>query len=132
MADQNDDTKARNNIPCNPPPNDPIPPQNRPPNDPLPPQNPSRIEDLINENLTELRGLHRTYNNAPALAPILSMLNTIVDSIETLTNEQNSTLQWFNEMHELFDDGLDYDEVVALNINEEDMVILFADPKNDK
>ena len=57
MADQNDDTKAQNNIPHNPPPNDPVPPQNCPPNDPLPPQNPPRIEDLINENLTELRGL---------------------------------------------------------------------------
>ena len=49
MVDQNDDTEAHNNIPHNPPPNDPVPPQNRPPNDPLPPQNPPRIEDLINE-----------------------------------------------------------------------------------
>ena len=40
MANQNDDTEARNNIPCNPPPNDPVPPQNCPPNDPLPPRNP--------------------------------------------------------------------------------------------
>ena len=57
MVDQNDDTEAGNNIPHNAPPNDPVPPQNYPPNDPLPPQNPPRIEDLINENLTELRGL---------------------------------------------------------------------------
>lgn len=87
MADQNDDTKAGNNIPHNPPPNDPVPPQNHPPNHPLPPQNPPRIENLINENLTELRGLHKTYNNVPTLAHMLSTLNTIVDNIETLTNQ---------------------------------------------
>ena len=57
MTNQNDDTEAGNNIPHNPPPNDLVPPQDRPPNDPLHPQNPPRIEDLINENLTELRGL---------------------------------------------------------------------------
>ena len=43
MAYQNDDTEAQNNIPHNPPPNDPVPPQNHPPNDPLPPQNLPRI-----------------------------------------------------------------------------------------
>ena len=113
MADQNDDTKVGNNIPHNPPPNDLVPAQNCPPNDPLPPQNPPQIEDLINENLTELRGLQRTYNNVPALAPMLSTLNTIVDNIETLTNEKNATLCWHDEMHEMFKyDRLDYDEVI--------------------
>ena len=57
MADQNDDTEARNTVPHNPPPNDPVPLQNHPPNDPLPPQNPSQIEDLIIENHTKLRAL---------------------------------------------------------------------------
>ena len=32
-------------------------------------------------------------------------------------------------MHEMFDDGLDYDEVVALNIGKDDLVSLFANPK---
>ena len=32
-------------------------------------------------------------------------------------------------MHEMFDDGLDYDEVVALNIRKDDLVGLFANPK---
>ena len=32
-------------------------------------------------------------------------------------------------MHEMFDDGLDYDEVVALNITKEDLASLFANPK---
>ena len=92
MADQNDDIEARNKIPRNPPPDNPVPPQNHQPNDPLPPQNPPQIEDLIFENLTELRALQTTYNTIPRLAPMLSMLNTIVDSIETLTNEQNVAL----------------------------------------
>ena len=92
MANQNDDTEAGNNIPHNPLPNNQVPTQNLAPNDPLPPQNPPQIEDLINENLTKLRGLHRTYNNIPALAPMLSTLNTIVDNIETLTNQQNAAL----------------------------------------
>ncbi|MDF3675401.1 hypothetical protein, partial [Enterobacter hormaechei] len=105
MADQNDDTEAGNNIP-------------------LPPQNPPQIEDLINENLTELKGLHRTYNNVPALAPMLSTLNTIVDNIETLTNQQNAALRWHDQMHEMFDDGLDYDEVAALNISKDNMASL--------
>ena len=118
MIDQNDDTEARNNIPRNPP-----------PNDPLLPQNPRWIGDLINENLTELRGLQRTYNNVPALVPMLFTLNTIVDNIETLTNQQNVTLCWRDEMHEMFDDGLDYDEVAALNITKEDLASLFANPK---
>ena len=126
MTDQNDDTEARNNIPHNLPPNNPVPPWNCPPNDPLPPQNPPRIKYLINENLTKLRGLRRTYNNVPALAPMLSTLNTIVDNIETLTNQQNATLCWCDEMHAIFDDGLDYDEVVALNITKEDLASLFA------
>ena len=129
MVDQNDDTKVGNNIPHNPPPNDPVPPQNRPPNDPLPPQNPPRIEDLINENLTELRGLRRTYNSVPTLAPMLSMLNTIVDNIETLMNQQNAALHWCDEMHEMFDDGLCYDEVAALNISKDALVALFVNPK---
>ena len=111
MADQNDDTKARNIVPCNPPPNDPAPHQNHPPNDPLPPQNPPRIEDLIFENLAKLRVLRTTYNTISALAPMLSMSNTIVDNIETLTNEQNVSLHWCEQMHAMFDDGLDYDEV---------------------
>ena len=130
MANQNDDTEARNTIPHNPPQNDLVPPQNHPPNDPLPPQNPPRIEDLINENLTKLRGLHRTYNNVPALALMLSTLNTIVDNIETLTNQQNVALHWRDEMQEMFDDGLDYDEVAALNITKEDLASLFCEPEN--
>ena len=40
IADQIDDTEARNIVPRNPPPNDLVPPQNYPPNYPLPPQNP--------------------------------------------------------------------------------------------
>lgn len=58
MADLNDvdNTEPWNRVPQNPLSNDPIPPQNPPPNDPLPPQNPSQIEDLIQEDLTELRG----------------------------------------------------------------------------
>ena len=58
-----------------------------------------------------------------------SMLNTIVDNIETLTNEQNVALHWHDEMHAMFDDGLDYDEVAALNISKDDLVSLFANPK---
>ena len=65
------------------------------------------------------------------MAPKLSMLNTIVDNIETLTNQQNSTLHWRDEMHEMFDDSLDYDEVVALNITKDDLVSLFANLKTD-
>ena len=57
------------------------------------------------------------------------MLNTIVDNIETLTNQQNVALHWRDEMHEMFDDGLDYDEVAALNITKEDLASLFANLK---
>ena len=32
----------------------------------------------------------------------------------------------------MFDDGLDYDEVAALNITKGDIVSLFVDPKNGK
>ena len=32
-------------------------------------------------------------------------------------------------MHEMFDDGLDYDEVATLNITKDDLVALFANPK---
>ena len=60
---------------------------------------------------------------------MLSTLNTIVDNIETLTNQQNVALHWRDEMHKMFDDGLDYDEVVALNITKEDLASLFANPK---
>ena len=60
---------------------------------------------------------------------MLSTLNTIVDNIETLTNEQNAALHWRDEMHEMFDDGLDYDEVVVLNITKEDLASLFVNPK---
>ena len=92
MADPNDDIEPRRSVPHDPPPNDPVPPQNCPPNNPLPPQNPPRIKDLIFVNPTKLRALQTTYNNIVALAPMLSMLNTIVDNIETLTNEHNVSL----------------------------------------
>ena len=124
MADPNDDTETGNNVPCKSPPNDLIPPQIYPPNDPLPPQNPPWIADFIFENLAELRVLWTTYNTVPTLAPILSTLNTIVDNIETLTNEKNAALQWREKMHAMFDDGLDYDEVAALNITKDDIVSL--------
>ena len=124
MANQNDDTEAGKNIPCNPTRNDPVPPQNYSPNDPPPPQNPPWIEDLINENLTELKGLRRTYNNVPTLVHMLSTLNTIVDNIETLTNQQNATLHCHDKIHEMFDDGLDYDEVATLNITKDDLASL--------
>ena len=45
------------------------------------------------------------------------------------TNEKNATLQQHDEMHEMFDDGLDYDEVVALNITKEDLASLSTNPK---
>ena len=92
MADPNDDIEAGTNVPHNPSPNNPVPPQNHPPNDPLPPQNSLPIEDLIFKNLAKLMVLRTRYNTIPTLAPILSMLNTIVDNIETLRNEQNATL----------------------------------------
>ena len=63
---------------------------------------------------------------------MLSSLNTIVDNIETLTNEQNVSLHWCEQMHAMFDDGLDYDEVAALNITKDDMISLFVDPKIGK
>ena len=52
-----------------------------------------------------------------------------MDNIETLTIEQNATLRWRDEMHAMFDDGSDYDEVVVLNISKDDLVSLFANPK---
>ena len=57
------------------------------------------------------------------------MLNTIVDNIETLTNHQNVALHWRDEMHKMFDDCLDYDEVAALNITKDDLASLFVSPK---
>ena len=123
-TDPNDDTQLGNNVPRDPPPTDPILPQNHPPNNPLPPQNPHWLEDLIIKNLFKLRVLQTTYNTIPALAPMLSMLNTIVDNIEILTNEQNATLHWHDQIHAMFD------EVVALNITKDDIVSLFVDPKN--
>ena len=36
---------------------------------------------------------------------------------------------WHESMHAMFDDGLDYDEVVAVNITKDDIVSLFVDPK---
>ncbi len=35
-------------------------------------------------------------------------------------------------MHAMFDDGLDYDEVTALNITKDDIVNHFVDPKTSK
>ena len=55
-----------------------------------------------------------------------------MDNIETLTNEQNVSLHWHDQMHSMFDDGLDYDEVVALNIAKDDIVSLLMDLKIDK
>ena len=52
-----------------------------------------------------------------------------MDNIETLTNKQNIALFWRDTMHEMFDDGLDYDEVAALNITKDDLASLFANPK---
>ena len=112
MADQNDDIEARNNVPCNLQSNNLVPPQNLLPKNLLPPQNPPRIKDLIFENLFELRVLRTTYNTTLTLAPILSTLNTIVDNIEIITNKKNVSLRWRDQMHAMFDDGLDYDEVV--------------------
>ena len=63
---------------------------------------------------------------------MLSTLNTIVDNIEALTNEHNATLHWREEMHAMFDDGLDYDEVATLNITKDDIVNLFVYPKTSK
>ena len=71
---------------------------------------------------------------------MLSTLNTIVDTIENLTNQQNVALHWHDEMHEMFDDGLDYDEVATLNITKDDLASLFVnlkmglpvDPKKSK
>ena len=60
---------------------------------------------------------------------MLSTLNTIVDNIETLTNQQNAALCWHDKMHEIFYDGLDNDEVAALNITKEDLASLSANPK---
>ena len=50
-------------------------------------------------------------------------------NIETLTNEHNATLRWHDEMHEMFDVGLGYDEVVTFNITKEDLTGIFANPK---
>ena len=61
-----------------------------------------------------------------------STLNTIVHNIETLTNEHNIALHWHEEMHAIFDDGFDYDEVATLNITKDDIVSLFVDPKTGK
>ena len=63
---------------------------------------------------------------------MLSTLNTIVDIIETLTNEQIASLHWHDQMHDIFDDGLDYDEVAILNISKYDLVSLFVNPKSGK
>ena len=60
---------------------------------------------------------------------MLSTLNTIVHNIETLTNKQNAILRWHDEMHEMFDDGLDYNEVAVLNIRKDDLVGLSTNPK---
>ena len=67
----------------------------------------------------------------PTLASMLSTLNTRVDNIEILTNEQFFSLRLHDKMHATFDDGLDYDEVVTLNISKDDLVSLFANPKID-
>ena len=57
MADRNDDIETINNVPCNHPPNDPVPCQNCPPINPVPTQNPPQNEDFIFENLSKLRVL---------------------------------------------------------------------------
>lgn len=131
-VDPNDDTKARNNVSCNPSPNDLVPPQNHPPNDSLPYQNRPRIEDLTYEDLIELRVLQTTYNNILALAPMPSTLNIIVDNIERLINEQKVSLHWHEIMHSMLDDGFNHGEVMALNITKDDIVSLFANPNIDK
>ena len=46
--------------------------------------------------------------------------------------EKNVARCWPDQMHAMFDDGLDYDEVVALNITKDDLVSLFVDPKINK
>ena len=73
--------------------------------------------------------MQTTYNTIPALTPMLSMFNTIVGNIETLTNEHNAALCWRDEMHAIFDDGLDYDEVVALNISKDDLLAFLQTQK---
>lgn len=126
-----DNTKPWNNVPQNPLPKVSQPYQNPQPlpNDPLPPQNPPWIEYLIQNNLTKLMVLKSTSNNIPTLDLILSILNTIVDNIQTLSKNQNVSLYWYKEMYSLYDDKLDYDEVVSLNITKDDVVDLFVNPK---
>ena len=49
--------------------------------------------------------------------------------MKPLQNQQNAALRWRDEMHAMFDDGLDYDEIAALNITKEDLASLFVNPK---
>ena len=48
---------------------------------------------------------------------MLATLNTIVTNIETLIEQHDGALRWRDEMYNQFDDGLDYDGVVTLNIS---------------
>ena len=73
-----------------------------------------------------------TYNNIPALTPMLSTLNIILDNIENLADEKNVSLHWREKIHAMFDDGLDFDDIVTLNISKDDIVNLFVNPKIGK
>ena len=105
------------------------PPNNPPPPEDVPITKPHYLEDLIGDNLNELRGFETAYANIPTLCPMFTTLNTIIENMEKLTQQHNAALLCHDSMHAQFDDGLDYDQVMNLNITKHDIANLFVDPK---
>ena len=92
----------------------------------------NKIHDLIQESLNQLSIVQWSYNNNPALSPMLSTLNTIVDNIESLTEHHDVTLRWHDGMHYQFDENFDYDGVATFNISKKELTNLFSNPKKVK
>ncbi|XP_057849082.2 uncharacterized protein LOC131060013 isoform X1 [Cryptomeria japonica] len=101
-------------------------PQLQQPNPHLP--NPPSIQDLIAQNLNELRGIAEVYRRIPRLNPLFDPLTSIVKSMETMTKEHDATLLWRDSMKEKYADGLLYKDIKDLEISKAEIPSLFVNP----
>lgn len=55
---------------------------------------PPSILGLIAQNLNQLRGIVDVYSRIPRLPPMLEPPNAIINNVQTVTEEHNTTLLW--------------------------------------
>ncbi|XP_059073863.1 uncharacterized protein LOC131874482 [Cryptomeria japonica] len=105
-------------------------PQPQQPNPPL--SNPPSIQDLIAQNLNQLRGIADVYHRIPRLNPMFDPLTSIIKRMETMTEEHNVALLWRDSMREQYADGLSYKEIKDLKISKAAIAALFVNPRTDQ